>query len=108
MRYAPPTPLPPFVSVILKLTVCPWSTLMFVAKPCRVMSPAPPTPQTLIGVPPFEFSHVITFQPGLLQGSKPADEPDEYPIESTAATATPTRSSPRSPRNLRRGEAGLL
>jgi hypothetical protein len=38
-------------SLILKLTVCPWSTLMLVAKPWMVESPAPETFHWLEGVP---------------------------------------------------------
>src|SRR3954447_14042531 len=91
MWYAPPTPVPPFVSLILKLTVWPWLTLMSVVKPCSVMSPAPPALQVVDGVPGFEFSHVITFQPGLLHGSVSVAAPEESRTVSAATIARPTR-----------------
>src|SRR5229473_5145425 len=95
MWYEPPTPVPPFVSVILKLTVWPWSTLMSVAKPCSVVSPAPPALHVVDGVPGFEFSHVITFQPGLLQGSVRVAAPEESRTVNTATTTNASRTPRR-------------
>src|SRR5437899_1623745 len=99
MWYAPPTPPPPFVSVILKLTVWPWSTLMFVAKPCNVGSPTPPALQVADGVPGFEFSQVMTFQPGLLHGSVSVAELDENPNVRAMPAARASSAAPRALRH---------
>ena len=47
--------------LILKFSVCPTLTLMLVAKPWIVASPAPATCQSLIGSPGSWFSHCTGF-----------------------------------------------
>src|SRR5436190_21149355 len=51
--------------LILKLTVCPTFTLMSVAKPWIVASPAPVTSHTVSGVPVWLFSHATALISGL-------------------------------------------
>src|SRR5947207_4717487 len=53
-----------WVELILKLTVWPTLTLIDVAKPCRVASPAPATSQSLWGSPAAVFSHAMAFTTG--------------------------------------------
>src|SRR5262245_46493201 len=57
------------VSVILKLTVCPWLTLMSVAKPWMVEAPAPEMARTLCGGPGRRFSATIGFTDGRTRSS---------------------------------------
>src|SRR5438105_1679152 len=58
MRYADA------VEATLKLTVWPTLTLIDVAKPCSVGSPAPVTCQSLGATPGSVFSHAITLSTG--------------------------------------------
>src|SRR5215213_6503000 len=57
-RYAPA------VVLTLNETVWPLLTLMSVAKPWMLGSPAPPTSHSLAGLPGLEFSHTIGFTTG--------------------------------------------
>src|SRR5215470_8057937 len=57
------------VSLILKLIVWPWLTLMSVAKPWIVASPEPETPQTLWGVPGNRFSVTIALPDNRVRSS---------------------------------------
>src|SRR5579864_6894155 len=50
--------------LILKYSVCPRFTLIDVAKPWIVVSPAPLTCQSLVGSPGCVFSHAITLVTG--------------------------------------------
>ena len=54
--------------LILNFSVSPGLTLMSVANPCRVSSPAPLMSQTDCGVPGLLFSQAITFT-GATHGS---------------------------------------
>ena len=50
--------------LILKSIVCPWSTLMSLAKPWIVGSPAPETSHSDCGAPGFAFSQTIALAQG--------------------------------------------
>ena len=56
----------------LKPTVCPWSTLMSVAKPWIEDDPAPLMPHSLSGLPGRVFSHATALVTGGSQGAADA------------------------------------
>ena len=70
----------------LKRMVCPWSTLISVAKPWIDALPEPLTSHWLAGLPVFVFSHAIGLAIGASQGAAEAGE--ATPSSSTAARAT--------------------
>src|SRR6266550_451021 len=76
-----------WVELTLKLTVWPTLTLMAVAKPCRVWSPAPETSQSLVGSPCNVFSQAITLTTGGPHGPA-AEAPPALVIR---GNATPKR-----------------
>src|SRR4051812_20944049 len=51
------------VDLILKETVCPWSTLISVAKPWTLLSPAPAMSHSEEGLPGCWFSHATGLDP---------------------------------------------
>src|SRR5215471_4705354 len=75
--------------LILKLMVCPGSTLIDVPKPWIVESPAPLTCQSLAGSPGCVFSHAITLVTGGPHGLAAAAGPapaKESMLSNTAST----------------------
>ena len=68
--------------LILKLIVSPVLTLICVAKPWIVESPAPATSQSDVGVPGLVFSHATGLVTGVAQGSVAA-----WPLAGSRASA---------------------
>jgi hypothetical protein len=77
----------------LKLIACPRLTLIFVAKPWMVGSPAPATSQSDVGVPGLEFSHATGLVTGVAQGSAAA-----WPLAGSSASASAANASARASR----------
>ena len=76
----------------LKPTVCPWSTLMSVAKPWIVEDPAPVMPHSLSGLPGRVFSHAIGLVTGASHGAAVAGA-DSVTTDRTVETSRTGRNA---------------
>ena len=77
----------------MKRTVWPWSTLMSVAKPWMLESPAPLTSHSLGGLPGLEFSQTIGLRTGGSQGAAEA-VPVEKAVNTTASSGASSSKRP--------------
>src|SRR5690242_20134199 len=88
--------------LILKDSVCPGITLIDVAKPWIVESPAPLTCQSLGGSPAKEFSHAITLVTGGPQAPAAAADRTLTRRDRLSSTASPRTTTERRARARRR------